>query len=380
MKKIALITPMLQPYRITFYSKLAFFDPEYEFRIFHGVEKTETGRPNFKGETSFQNTGLVEKKLFIGPFKIVVNKGLYGEIRKYDPDLVILQGIAGNISSRRVTNWASRNNKYIILWTCGWEPGKAKGKLLSLKNILVSVFFRKADMHLTYSTKANSYVESMGVLPHKIRTSYNGIEIDPLLEQEKQILADSEKVVEKYNLEGYITFLYVGGFIQEKRIDLLISAFLKLRRKHNNIKLIIIGDGPLKEEIVRTVNETKDPNIYYLGRIIDGVDPYFAAADCLVLPGVGGLSLNQGMFWRKTCIVSEADGTEDDLVLENETGFRFEKDNLESLTSAMERRILTEEDQIKSMSNKAREIILTKSNVNKMVEVFMTGVKDCLNS
>ncbi len=57
MKKIALITPMLQPYRITFYEKLAFANPEYEFRIFHGVSSKESGRPNYQGETKFQNTG-----------------------------------------------------------------------------------------------------------------------------------------------------------------------------------------------------------------------------------------------------------------------------------------------------------------------------------
>ncbi len=378
MKKIAIIIPMLQPYRITFYEKLAFFDPEYQWRVFHGVSYNEDGRPNYKGETTFQNRGFREYQWYLGPFRILYNKGLYSEIRKYNPDLVILQGIAGDISNRRVVSWASRKRKKIILWTCGWEPGLAKGKLLTIKNHLVSSFFKKADLHLTYSTKANGYAESMGVDPERIRTSYNGIEIDDLVNRETEVIERSKDVIEEYQLKNFITFLYVGGLIPEKRVDLLLNAFSVLRKKYDNIKLLIIGDGPLRNQIIQMVSEIDDHHINYLGRIIDGVDQYFAASDCLVLPGIGGLALNQGMFWRKTCIVSEADGTEDDLVIENETGYRFEKNSLESLKDAMERRIKTSQEDIARMSNKARDIIDKKSNVNNMVNVFMSGVKDLL--
>jgi glycosyltransferase involved in cell wall biosynthesis len=127
------------------------------------------------------------------------------------------------------------------------------------------------------------------------------------------------------------------------------------------------------------IKELGDPNVIYLGRIIDGVDPYFAAADCFVLPGIGGLALNQAMFWRKTCIVSEADGTENDLVIESETGFRFEKDNLQSLTNAMERRFKSSPSEIEEMSAKSREFIETKSNVNSMVQVFSESAVNLLN-
>lgn len=378
MKKIAIITPMLQPYRITFYEKLAYFDVNYQWIVFHGVSSNENGRPNFQGKTNFQNQGFREYKFFIGPYTIVYNRGMYSEIRKYNPDLVILQGIAGDISNRRVASWARRNHKKIILWTCGWEPGIAKGKFLSFKNHFVSTYFKKADMHLTYSTKASRYTESMGVEPGNIRTSYNGIETDDLIIREADVILKSKEVKEKYELSNFITFLYVGGLLPEKKVDLLLYAFRTLRNKYSNIKLLIIGDGPQKRQIIQMISEMSDNQIYYLGRVVNEVDQYFAASDCLVLPGVGGLALNQGMFWRKTCIVSEADGTEDDLIIDNETGYRFEPNNVESLAEAMERRLKTSPDDLVKMSEKAREIIDTKSNVNNMVNVFMSSVKDLL--
>ncbi len=371
---------MLQPYRITFYEKLAFADLGYDLRVFHGISASEDGRPNYRGETKFQNSGFSEHKYFIGPFKIVYNKGMYSEIRRYNPDLVILQGIAGDITNRLIVNWATRKKKKIILWTAGWDPGLAKGRLLSLKNHFVSTFFRKASIHLTYGTRASQYAESMGVPSDNIKTCYNGIEIDHLIAEEKQILDKSKEVIERYKLENHTTFLYVGGLIQEKRVDLLLTAFSVLREKYSNIKLLIVGDGPLRDQTLKMITELDDKHIYYLGRIIEGVDPYFAASDCLVLPGIGGLALNQAMFWGLPCIVSEADGTEDDLVIENISGYRFIKNNLESLTDAIERRINASPEEITRLSGKSREIVRTKSNVNNMVSVFLEGIKDCLNN
>ena len=84
----------------------------------------------------------------------------------------------------------------------------------------------------------------MGVPSKNIQTCYNGIEIDNLLETERKVIENSAILRKEFNLPGNVTFLYVGGLIPEKRIDLLIDGFIGLRNKHPNIKLLIIGDGP----------------------------------------------------------------------------------------------------------------------------------------
>jgi glycosyltransferase involved in cell wall biosynthesis len=370
MRKIALIIPMLQPYRLTFYEKLNRFNPNIEWMVFHGVKKIEDGRPAYAGKTSFKNIGLTELKYRFGPFVIRIHKGLYRKITDFNPDMIIIQSITGNLSYRKIVNWAKRKNRIIINWTCAWEPGYAKGVLLKFKNLLVSTFYRKGHFCLTYSTKAVQYVKERGIDKSKIDVCYNGIETDNMLLNENDILRKAELLAEHYALNNMITFLYVGGLIPEKRIDLLIDAFAKIRSKQESVKLLIIGDGPLKEVILEKIRQLNDNNIKYLGRIINDVDKYFAASTCFVLPGTGGLALNQAMFWRKICIVSEADGTEDDLVINNKTGYRFIKDNLESLTDAMQKVINLSKNDLEQMGNQARDIIINKSNVNHMVEVF----------
>jgi glycosyltransferase involved in cell wall biosynthesis len=182
----------------------------------------------------------------------------------------------------------------------------------------------------------------------------------------------------EYNLSDHTTFLFVGGLILEKKVNLLIDSFIELLKKYDKIKLLIIGDGPLKLMVKEKLKVNDDLKIIFLGRIIDGVDPYFAASDCFVLPGVGGLALNQAMFWGKTCIVSKADGTEDDLVIEGITGYRFKENDLESLVSAMDRRINESQNKVTMMSENSHQIIINKSNVNNMVNIFSSTIDNLL--
>jgi len=375
-KRIVLITPILQPYRISFYTKLykALLD-DSELIVYHGTKLKEDGRPSYSGAVPFMEKGFPIKTITLFSLTMVLNTGMYRSLKIYDPDLVIMQGIAGNLSLRLIARWVKKQNRILIFWTCGWEPGVVKGWQLYLKNRFVSSFFRRGNFHLTYSLNATNYVESMGVKRSNIETCYNGIETDDLTFKSKEILLTSCEIRKKYDLESYLTFLYVGGLMEEKRVSLLIDAFKILHSKYSKIKLILIGDGPQKEIIEEQLKTYDDRTILYFGRILDGVDSYFAAADCFILPGVGGLALAQAMFWGKSCIVSKADGTEDDLIFEGVTGYRFDENNLESLISAMDKRINEKKDKIDNMSENARQLIQNRSNVNKMIDLFLQTIK-----
>src|ERR1035437_5262729 len=244
MIKIVLITPILQHYRLSFYEKLSAGFKENQMIVFHGIKRIEDGRPGYKGQTKFVNKGFRESKIKQYPFDIVYNWGMYSEVRKINSDIIIIQGITGNLSYRRIVSWAKKKKKKIIIWECGWEPGRSKGLLLSFKNMLVASFFKKADYFLTYSEYASKYVLSMGIDNSIIETCYNGIETDDLFKNSTDIIRKSKEIRTEYNLEGHTSFLFVGGLIPEKKVDLLLDSFIELRKKYDKIKLIIIGDGP----------------------------------------------------------------------------------------------------------------------------------------
>ena len=105
-----------------------------------------------------------------------------------------------------------------------------------------------------------------------------------------------QPIAQRFEPQAPFRFLFVGRFIELKRIDLLIDALGRLGGA--NFELVLAGSGPL-EAALRTLAEKKLPGrVDWLGRRPIGEIPaLMAEADCLVLP-----SRNDG--WG--AVVSEA--------------------------------------------------------------------------
>ena len=64
------------------------------------------------------------------------------------------------------------------------------------------------------------------------------------------------------------TILFVGRLAEEKSVEFLINAQKKIIEKHNNIKLIIVGDGPDKEKYEDLSKTLKlEKNIIFTGKV-----------------------------------------------------------------------------------------------------------------
>lgn len=94
-----------------------------------------------------------------------------------------------------------------------------------------------------------------------------GIEIERFYKEKIKIkeLGDLRK---KYNLSKKdFIILFVGRIAEEKNILFLIDAQKKLIEKNKNIKLLIVGDGPDKEEYEEYAKKIKvDKNVIFTGK------------------------------------------------------------------------------------------------------------------
>lgn len=81
---------------------------------------------------------------------------------------------------------------------------------------------------------------------------------------------------EKYGLNDRIALLYVGRLSGEKNLDVLVEAMTLLNQKYiNQIKLVLTGDGPMKESLV----ENNPGNFVFTG-YLHKEDLYEAYASC----------------------------------------------------------------------------------------------------
>ena len=369
--KIAFLVPSIMPYRVTFFEKISNLE-DVDLTVFHGIKSIEDGRPAHDGKLRFHTCGGKIQCIKLGCIRLMYYEGLYAAVQEFNPDVIIFPDHPGTITYWQIASWAKKTKKQIIIWACGWEGEHIKGLIRKAKNSLLRRFVRKASYTLSYSTAAKTKMIRLGVEPSKIEVAYNGIELDHLENVTEKILKEAQQV--RGGSSNRI-LLYVGGLFREKKVDLLLKAFSRVKKEYSDIILWIVGHGPETASLKKYVAINRISDVLFWGRIIDGVDKFFAAADFFVLPGAGGLALNQAMYWQLPCIVSVADGTEDDLVFPNVTGFRFNYGDVDSLCDSMKK--MLDLSFRREMGLRAKKLIEGRSNVNQMVARF-SGVFDRL--
>lgn len=83
--------------------------------------------------------------------------------------------------------------------------------------------------------------------------------------------------------DGRFRILFVGQFIERKRLGLLIDALSELNNPA--VDLVVVGSGPLEDELRTKAKQLLGSRVQWVGRLpMTEVHRQVAEADCLVLP------------------------------------------------------------------------------------------------
>ncbi len=110
----------------------------------------------------------------------------------------------------------------------------------------------------------------------------------------------SRELRETYHLEGYFTFAVASRLSAEKGLAELLQAFAALRRRRSAVRLLIIGDGPEREDLETEALELHiRDDVIFTGMVpFNQVAAHLQAADAFVFASqveAQGLVLNEAM-------------------------------------------------------------------------------------
>jgi len=131
--------------------------------------------------------------------------------------------------------------------------------------------------------------------------------------------------------------LWVGHLAPEKRIDLLLSAFARVRARAPGARLWLLGDGPLRRPLERRAG---DPDlagaVRFWGRQAD-VASLYAAADAFALSsdteGLPAVLLEAG--WHGLPAVATRVGATAECIHEGATGLLVPRDDVAAFADAL---------------------------------------------
>lgn len=283
-------------------------------------------------------------------------EGVTRWLEDWQPDVLILEANPRYLSSNSAIKWMHRLNRPVLGWGLGApdQPG-LQGLIQRVQR---GAFLRKLDGMIAYSERGGAEYQAAGISPERIFIAHNAAAARPTVPFIPHDLppASARPVV-----------LFVGRLQQRKRVDLLLRACAELPQSLQP-DLWIVGDGPARVEF-----ESLAKNIYPGARFLGGrfgadLDACFAKADLLVLPGTGGLAIQQAMAHGLPVIAAEADGTQGDLI-RPESGWQVPPGNIDALCSTMAA-ALADLPRLRSMGREAYRIVSEDINLENMVAAF----------
>ncbi|MBV1911050.1 MAG: glycosyltransferase [Kangiellaceae bacterium] len=169
----------------------------------------------------------------------------------------------------------------------------------------------------------------------------------------------------------------VGRLVNVKNYPSLIRAYALIHQQYSKSKLLLVGDGPEREALVK-LTEQLDlvNNVIFLGRRED-IPAVMNALDIFVLPSFReGLSntILEAMSSGLPAVVSKVGGSPE-IVIEGETGHLFEVDDIAYLSSLV-LNLFNKPKQLNDMSRRAREHVTKHYSLLSMVEKYQNVYED----
>lgn len=173
--------------------------------------------------------------------------------------------------------WETAQNKgKTILSVRDFQNDKKRGTI-KLASKLQALTCKKADLVIVPSVFLSKIVSGWGADKEKIKVIYNGVDVEAL-----DVKKEEARV--KIGISGNI-ILSVGRLVPWKGFKMLIKIMPELLKFNPFLRLVIVGDGPEKENLNKIVNNLRLKNkVYLVGRKTKAdTQEFLAASDVFVL-------------------------------------------------------------------------------------------------
>ena len=233
---------------------------------------------------------------------------------------IVPQGFVAGI----LRGW-SRRTAPLLITSHGGDLYALRGRLLERLQRWV---LGKADAVTVVSHAMRDHCEQRGFAPGRITVQSMGVDLDTTF-----TLGDRD-----LPRDGLV---FVGRLVEKKGVEYLIEAMSILAPRHENLRLSIVGDGPLRQALTELATKLGvSDRIQFVGSVLNPEVPdYRRAASIAVMPSVVaasgdqeglGLVAVEGMGCGCAVVASDLPAVRD-TVIDGQTGLMAEPENASDL-------------------------------------------------
>jgi len=273
-------------------------------------------------------------------FQGIVNPGLIAQINAWQPDAVLVIGWAYRSHFKAMRYYKNklpvyfRGDSTLLDEQGGIKQFRRELMLRWVYRYVDHAFYVGAN-NLAYFKKYGLKDKQLTFAPHAVDNERFGADRT----------AEAKQLRNSFGIaDNDIVILFAGKLDEKKAPVLLFDSFLKLNKP--GVHLLFTGDGELKYTLQQ--KSAGQQNVHFLSFQNQSYMPVvYQCCNLYCLPSKGpaetwGLAVNEAMACGKAILVSDKAGCAADLV-SVENGAVFHSDNIDDLTAALTRLLLSRE-------------------------------------
>lgn len=254
------------------------------------------------------------------------------------PDAILTSGWKAGRTRRTVIFAKACGIPLILPSDKTQEEGSALRFLEPLPTLAHSVRSRLFDGFFTTGSLGTMQLRSLGVPASRIATGLYPIDIEYWTQRRLEMAAASRNY--RSGLKGEFIVLAVSKMSDRENPLLVIEGFARLRARMSGARLVFVGDGDLRNNVRRRVNDLGiSLDVHFPGYVKYGdLSLYYGAADVFVhVPRrePWGISVSEAMVFGLPVVASRSTGAAVDLVVPTLNGFILSGESPEELAGRL---------------------------------------------
>ncbi len=291
-------------------------------------------------------------------------------------DVVIVDYYTRLLSIWPMQSIQHRRDAGFILWGIGFHQHPTP-----LIDVVRKMMIKRTDALLLYSEKEKIKYHEMGVPLEKCFVTQNTVDIENIDAgiagtSNQQIFECRKRIGSN---EAAPVLMHIGRLAKNKRLDILINILPVLKKKWNQIQLVLIGEGPEMESLRKLAYERSVSDIvHFLGPITDHkfLAPWVLSSDLFVAPAQIGLMAPMCLVYGKTLVISdvpEHHGPELQAFIPNETGLSYTYGDVDGLINAINN-LLEDPEKRKQFAAVGSYRVRKLMNSEQMLDAFLDAI------
>lgn len=292
-----------------------------------------------------------------GGFFSRVNPGLASVLKRGAFDAIMIQGYS--LATCWIALFSARRLGIKVIWRgeVTLRDGEDSGGLRNrFRGALIRAFLKRCDA-LMYTCAGNKrFLMRYAPQAKILYPCVCAVDNDYFRREHLKYLPEIRDIRAELGIpQGNVVILFCGRLTARKRP---LDVALAVRKAGGaGITVVVVGDGPLREEMLAIFAEY-GIHVVHVGFVNQSqISRYYTIADIFCLPSENDNSpkaLNEAMNFDLVPIVSDKIGTCDDLILDGETGFRFALGDTDEIAACITK-LQTDSELRRRMAERARE-------------------------